>query len=197
MQQEVVVRALSRKEIVQRLDELAQLRIQVFAAFPYLYDGDPEYERRYLQPYVDSEQAIVVAALDGDRLVGAATATPMEDHAADFQAAFAYRPEPLDSLFYCAESVLLPAWRGRGLGHRFFDLREEQARRLGRAACVFCAVIRPDDHPARPPQARSLEPFWRKRGYRPLPGVIAHYAWRDHGDAVETDKPLQFWMRVL
>ena len=36
-----------------------------------------------------------------------------------------------------AESVLLPAWRGRGMGHRFFDLREEHARSLGRRWAAF------------------------------------------------------------
>lgn len=189
-------RILTGPEVAGALDDLARLRIAVFRDWPYLYDGDVDYERDYLRAYT-SPGAVVVAAYDGGRMVGAATGAPMEHHAADFAAAFAARPEPLDQIYYCAESVLLPQWRGRGLGHAFFDGREAQARALGRRYSAFCAVIRPDDHPARPAGYRPLDGLWRKRGYAPLPGVIAHFRWRDVGAGAETSKPLQFWMKTL
>ena len=189
-------RILTGSALDAAVDDVARLRIEVFRDWPYLYDGDLAYERRYLECY-RSPSAVVVAAMDGDRIVGAATGTAMEDHADDFAAAFAERPEPLSEIFYCAESVLRPAYRGQGLGHRFFDAREAHARSLGRRYCAFCAVIRPDDHPARPAGYRPLDPFWRKRGYKPLPGVTARFSWTDLGDAAPTDKRLQFWMRSL
>lgn len=179
------------------IDGVAALRIAVFRDFPYLYDGDKAYERTYLRPYLDSAQAIVVGAHDGDRLVGAATGTPMEEHAADFADAFdgsGYAPH---DIFYCAESVLLPEYRGRGAGHAFFDQREAHSQTLGRRFCAFCAVIRPGTHPACPRDYRPLDPFWRKRGYRPLDGVQASFRWRDVGDDEETPKQLQFWIREL
>lgn len=179
------------------LEDVARLRIAVFRAFPYLYDGDPDYERRYLAPYRDADAAIVVGAFDGARLVGAATGTPMEDHAGEFGAAFATTGVAMDQVFYCAESVLLPAYRGQGIGHAFFDAREAHARALGRRWSAFCSVIRPAEHPARPADYRSLDTFWQKRGYAPLPGVVAAFSWKDLGDAEETKKPLQFWMRAL
>lgn len=191
------VEPLSREELAQRLDDLARLRIAVFSDWPYLYDGDPAYESRYLQAYLDSPGVIVVGAFDGDRLVGAATGTPMEDHAEEFAQAFEGRDLPLADVFYCAESVLLPPYRGQGIGHRFFDLREDHARRLGRRWSTFCAVIRPADHPARPADYRPLDPFWRARGYEPLPGAIARFRWRDHGEDGEGEKPLQVWLRDL
>ena len=179
------------------LDDLAALRIAVFRDWPYLYDGDLAYEREYLSAYRDNPHAIVVAAFDGARLVGAATGTPMTDHAEDFAAAFDGSGYDLAELFYCAESVLLPAYRGQGAGHRFFDLREAHARALGARFAAFCSVERSADHPARPAGYRPLDPFWRKRGYAPLPGVVAEFGWKDLGDARETRKPLQFWIRAL
>lgn len=191
------VLTLRGEALAAALDDVARLRIAVFRAFPYLYDGDAAYERRYLAPYRDAEAAIVVGAFDGARLVGASTGTPMEDHAAEFGAAFAATGVPMTQVFYCAESVLLPEYRGQGIGHAFFDAREAHARAIGRSHSAFCSVIRPDDHPARPADYRPLDTFWEGRGYARLPGVRAEFAWKDLGDDHETPKPLQFWMRKL
>ena len=191
------LRVLTGAALDGALDDVARLRIAVFRDWPYLYDGTLEYERDYLQTYRNSRDAILVGAFDGARLVGAATGTPMEDHASDFATPFAATGLALGAIFYCAESVLLPEYRGRGLGHRFFDAREDHARALGRSHVAFCAVQRPNDHPMRPAHYRSNDAFWMKRGYAPLPGVVAEFSWKDIGDDTETRKPLQFWMRAL
>jgi GNAT superfamily N-acetyltransferase len=191
------VRTLTGAALAGALDDVARLRIAVFRAFPYLYDGDLDYERRYLATYADSDAAILVGAFDGQRLVGAATGTPLEDHAGDFARALAGWDVPMEQVFYCAESVLLPEYRGQGAGHAFFDAREAHARALGRSHAAFCSVIRPADHPARPADHRPLDAFWTGRGYAPLPGAIAQFRWKDLGEAGQTEKPLQFWTRAL
>lgn len=192
----IATRILTGDAVQASLGDLAALRIAVFRDWPYLYEGDLTYERDYLAAY-QAPGAVVVAAYDGARMIGAATGAPMEHHAADFAAAFAARPEPLDQIFYCAESVLLPAYRGQGLGHAFFDGREAQARALGRSYSAFCSVVRAPDHAARPPDYRALDDFWCKRGYQPLSGAIARFEWKDVGDTEATAKPLQFWMKSL
>ena len=190
------VERLTGEALGAALDDVAHLRIEVFRTFPYLYDGDAAYERNYLQTYRDSADAILVGAFDGARLVGASTGTPMEDHA-EFAEAFAGHDIALTQIFYCAESVLLPEYRGQGVGHVFFDQREAHARDLGRDYSAFCGVVRDADHPLRPRNYAPLDPFWRKRGYEPVKGAIAHYTWKDLDRDEETDHPLQFWMRAL
>lgn len=179
------------------LDALAALRIEVFREWPYLYDGDLDYERRYMASYRDSRDAILVAALDGDRIVGAATGTPIEDHAEEFGAAIRDAGLRAEDIFYCAESVLLPDHRGQGAGHAFFDAREDHARALGRKMSLFCAVVRPEAHPLRNPAYRPLDAFWRRRGYDRIEGLTAEYSWRDIGTGEETMKPMQFWGKEL
>lgn len=191
------IAALTGAALAARIDDLARLRIAVFRAFPYLYDGDEAYERNYLKAYADSRDAVAIGAFDGDALIGAATAAPMEDHAAEFAAPFAARGHDLSDILYFGESVLLPGYRGHGIGHGFFDGREAHARALGRRHAAFCAVVRPADHRARPADYSPLDPFWRKRGYAPLEGVIADFSWRDLGESAETPKPMQFWMKRL
>ncbi|HQV03616.1 MULTISPECIES: GNAT family N-acetyltransferase [unclassified Novosphingobium] len=193
----LTVRPLTGAEIRAAIADLAALRIAVFAAFPYLYDGDAGYEAEYLKEFVAAPDAVLVAAFDADRIVGAATASPMWAQKAEFRAPFEARGIATDRLFYFGESVLLSDYRGHGIGHAFFDHREEQARRCGATAATFAAVIRPDDHPARPDGYTPLEAFWAKRGYAPVPGFITELAWKEHGEAGESLKPMQYWMRAL
>lgn len=193
----VEVRALSGAELEAHLEDVARLRIAVFRDWPYLYDGTLDYERAYLNTYRDNPGALLVGAFDAGILVGASTSTFMEDHAEAFQKPLSQIGVPVTSILYGAESVLLPAYRGQGLGHRFLDLREAHARAHGRTHVAFCSVVRPDNHPMRPASYRTNDAFWQGRGYAPLPGVLAEFSWKDVGDADETVKPLQFWMRLV
>lgn len=103
----------------------------------------------------------------------------------------------LNRIYYFGESILLPAWRGRGIGHAFFDRREAKARELGFATTCFCAVVRPSDHPARPADYSPLDPFWRSRGYEPVDGLVGDFAWKDLGEDWERQHPMQFWVKRL
>ena len=188
-------KALTGRDLDAALDDVAALRIAVFAEWPYLYAGALDYERDYLASYQNNPRAVVVGAFDGAKLVGASTGTPLEDHAADFAAPF--KGHDLSQWFYCAESVLLPAYRGRGAGRAFFAAREAHARALGRRHSAFCAVIRAPDHPAKPATYRPLDGFWRGLGYAPMQGVIAQFSWTDLGQTAQTAKPLQFWSKSL
>lgn len=179
------------------IDELAQLRIRVFRDYPYLYDGSLEYEKNYLEQYANSVDSVFVLALENNLLVGAATGLPLGDADAAFQRAVADHDLAADKVFYFGESVLLPAYRGEGVGHRFFDLREYYAADFGFAATCFCAVQRADNDPRCPQDFRSLEPFWRGRGYQPVAGMTTELPWTDVGEQQETHKTLQFWWRQL
>ncbi|WP_298200612.1 GNAT family N-acetyltransferase [Novosphingobium sp.] len=193
----IEVRPLTGAEIGAAIDDLAGLRIAVFADFPYLYAGDPAYERDYLREFAAAPDAVLVAAFDGARIVGAATASPMAAQKAEFRAPFEARGIDTATLFYFGESVLLADYRGRGIGHAFFDHREARARDCGAGAATFAAVIRPADHPARPAGYRPLDAFWTGRGYAPVPGLVTELAWQEHGEPDESPKPMQYWMRRL
>lgn len=179
------------------LEHLAQLRIRVFREWPYLYDGSLDYEQRYLAGFIEGRDAALIVARDDGRIIGAATASPMTGQDNAFRHPFEARGHDVARLFYFGESVLLPDYRGHGIGHAFFDAREEAAKKAGANATCFCGIVRPADHPLRPAAARDLAPFWRKRGYAPVDGVIAQYDWKDIDQPAETSHPMQYWRRVL
>lgn len=191
------VEPLTGDALVAALPRLAELRIAVFSAWPYLYAGDRAYEERYMRAYGESPGALVAGCFDGAEIVGASTAAPMEDHAREFAAPFQERGYDVSEILYCGESVLLPEYRGHGVGHGFFNAREAHGRALGRRRICFCGVVRDPEDPRRPTDYAPLDPFWRKRGYEKLDGLTASYAWREHGAREETSHQMQFWMRDL
>jgi len=194
----VRVAPLTGTGMIGALDALARLRIAVFRNWPYLYDGTLAYEQKYLTKFAAAQGAVIVAAYDGETIVGCATGAPMAEVEAEFAAPFQAHGYDISRIFYCGESVLLPAYRGRGLGHAFFDHREAQARALGGFTHVaFCGVVRPDSHPLRPPDYVPLDAFWQRRGYARADGLVTHFAWKDIDQPGETEKPMQFWMRAL
>lgn len=194
----VEVKAFSGCDVAPYRDDLARLRITVFRDFPYLYEGKMDYEARYLQRYLDCPECLFVLVFDGEQVVGASTALPMEAECEEFTAPFVQNGYDISEVFYFGESVLLPAYRGQGIGHRFFDEREAFARQLGRfKLATFCAVERPADHPLRPEAYRPHDVFWSKRGYVKRPEIATVFEWRDVDQAEETAHPMVFWTRLL
>lgn len=179
------------------LPDLARLRTEVFRDFPYLYDGNPEYEERYLQTYLEAPGALALLVRDGAEVVGASTALPLVAETQELQRPFLASEIGPGDVLYLGESVLRAQYRGRGLGHRFFDEREAHARRLGLPVTAFCAVQRPADHPARPADYRPLNAFWHSRGYVERPDMETALSWPDVGETRETPKPMRFWVRRL
>ncbi|MFN3765355.1 MAG: GNAT family N-acetyltransferase [Aliihoeflea sp.] len=193
----ITVRRLTREEVAERIDDLAALRIEVFRAYPYLYDGDVAYERDYLATYMDAPGAVVIGAFDGEELVGAATASSLGEHHPEFGKPFADRGLDVRDFFYFGESVLKARYRGAGIGVRFFEERERAAREAGYAKCVFSAVVRPVDHPMRPADYMPLDRFWEKRGYRRIDGLVTAFSWPDVGAGEASEKPMEYWMKDI
>ena len=189
------VTTVSGPDLAPFIPALARLRIEVFRAFPYLYAGSAEYEETYLRPLLDTPDALIVLARDGGEVVGASTALPLVNEIPALRAPL-HAPEfDPARILYLGESVLRAEYRGRGLGHTFFDRREEHARTLGLSTTAFCAVQRPEDHPARPSPYRSLNAFWAARGYVERPDLTTTLSWPDVGDDHETPKPMRYWIR--
>lgn len=180
------------------LADVARLRIAVFREWPYLYEGDAAYEERYLGRYAAAPGAAIVLAFDGERVVGASTCLPLVEEGEAVQAPFRAAGWDLARVFYFGESVLLPEYRGRGLGVGFFVEREAHARRFrGIDTAAFCAVVRDQNDPRKPAGYVPLDAFWRKRGYTPAPELVCTMSWKEIGTADETPHRLAFWLKRL
>lgn len=192
----VKTRALTGEDLERALPALAALRIEVFRAFPYLYAGNLDYEQRYLRDFAAAKDSFIFAAETDEGLIaGCATGSAITGHHAEFSGPLVQAGFALSSTFYFGESVLLPAYRGHGLGHAFFDAREAHAEARGYKRTCFCAVERASDDPRRPADYSPLNTFWTKRGYRKLDGLMTQFDWPVEPGGPSEPHPMRYWLR--
>lgn len=194
---ELSIVSLTGKEIGPHIEVLAQLRMQVFREYPYLYQGELKYEMDYLQTYVQCPKTTLVLAFDNKKIVGASTAIPLEFESKECQQPFIQNQFDISKYFYFGESVLLPQYRGKGIYKYFFKEREAAAREYGSEIATFCAVEREQPDPRRPSNYVPLDKIWQKFGYEKHPDLCAYFSWKEINATLETAKPMRFWMKNL
>lgn len=131
-------------------------------------------------------------------MVGASSGLPLEIETPEAIYPFVAQGYDPRRIFYYGESVLLPEYRGRGWGRRFFEEREAHARGLERfdLAC-FCAIERPAHHPRRPAGYVPLDTFWTRRGFAKHPELHTTYSYRELDEDTESPKLMVFWLKRL
>lgn len=185
---------LAGEEARKYADALATLRLKVFWDFPYLYEGSAEYEKRYLETYFKAKHSFIFLVEDNGKIVGATTRIWAAEEEESLQAPF----ENPSEVFYFGESVLLPEYRGQGIGKMFFEERETYARSLPFIKYLsFCAVVRPDSHPLKPVGYRPLDSFWNDQGFHKVSGLVTTYEWKDRDEDKQTKKAMQYWMKEI
>ncbi|MFJ4155883.1 GNAT family acetyltransferase [Pseudomonas sp. NPDC089752] len=192
------IRLLHGAAIAPYIDELARLRLTVFREFPMLFDSTAEYEAEQIGIYAQSGRSLVVLAVEAGQVVGAATGLPLVDVGAEFQQPFLAQGRDPASVYFFGESLVLPKYRGQGLGVRFFIERESYAHKLAEFDyCAFSTVERPGGHPLRPANYKPLHGFWRNRGFLHEPSLRTSCSWRDLRDSQQSAKILSFWLKPL
>jgi GNAT superfamily N-acetyltransferase len=189
--------SLRGPEIHHYLHEIGRLRMRVFREFPYLYEGTEEEEANYLTTYTKTASSLIVLAMCGSVAIGATSCVRMSEGDSAFGACFEQAGYETSPICYFGESVLLPDYRGLGIGKAFFQHRESHARSLDCQMAAFCAVDRPLDHPLRPKEYRPLDGFWNSLGYTKHPELQATYVWKEIHESRESPKTLTFWLKPL
>lgn len=192
-----VIETVTGPALMAHVPALARLRGAVFAEWPYLYRADEGEEERYLRHYVQGEGAAIILARDGAEIVGASTCQPMAATHGPVRACFEAAGRDPGDYAYFGESVLLPIYRGQGIGVAFFTAREAHAASLGLPMATFCAVVRNSNDPRRPAAYRPLDEFWRKRGYTHHPELSCIFDWTEIDDDKATPHSLSFWIKKL
>jgi hypothetical protein len=183
------------KEIVPYINDLARLRIEVFREYPYLYDGNYEYEEKYLSKFSEVEDAYVVLVFDKEQVIGAFTGIPIrfEDETIINQ----LPQETLNNSYYLSEIVLQKNYRGKGIGIHLFRLLEEKIIDLKKYKRIyFASVIRPENHPQKPTAYKSLDTIWSSNGYAPT-SYTCNMSWKEILEQAASEKTLAIWEKEI
>ena len=185
-------------EIGAFIEPLGRYRIEIFREFPYLYDGDMEYERTYLSRYLKSEEGFLLLGQDASGIACACTGIPLEHEMDEFKAPFTQHGSSVTDKFYLGEIMIRKDLRGQGLGTRVMKLALGAIARTAKYQhAVLCTVIRPPNHPLKPADYKFNDNLWRNSGFSKLADYKVLFPWKDLGDARETMKPMNYWIKSL
>lgn len=194
----ISISVLTGTQISEYINVIAQLRIDIFKEFPYLYDGNLEYETRYLQKFMNTPKSMIVILKDNDRIVGAMTGLPLKYEDEFIKFPWLDQKKPIEGVYYFSEILIYPQYRGKGFGKQLFDAAEVTARDFKMFNCFTLAtVIRADNHPLKPADYKSLNEFWISNGYQKDETLICHIPWKEIDEIEESAKPLVFWVKMI
>lgn len=192
------IETLKGKQISPLIFDLAQLRIEIFKEYPYLYDGDIEYEKNYLKSYIECADSFLITVFLNGSLVGASTCLPLQCAAPEFIEPFQKNKLDVSKYFYFGESIMKKQYRGNGIYSCFFSERENYAKSLKiYSKYCFCAVDRGENHPDKPIDYISLENYWKKHGYIKKEKLTTFFKWRDVNENIESEKLMKFWIKDI
>ncbi len=189
---------LKGERLLSAIDDLAKLRIEVFKEYPYLYEGDMSYERKYLKTYASEPDSVLIVAKDQDKFIGAITGIPLKKSFQELIDCYEKQNASLDEVYYLGEIVLQKEYRSQGIGVKLYEEFEWHVRFLpGFEKIAFCEVKREESHLQKPPEYKNLDEFWEKRGYEKLPNRVAYFSWKEIGSEEETKHPMVFFEKKI
>ena len=175
------------------IDELGNFRITIFKEYLYLYDGNLDYERKYLSRYGNISDSILLLVRNKEGILGAATGIPLVNDEPEFTEPF--KDKNLDEIFYIGELMIRKDNRSKGIGtlllKNMLDLIDKNQFKT---VCLY-TVDRGNNHPLKPDFYQSPDSLWRKFGFEKHSSHIVYFSWRDLGNVVETEKPMNVWIK--
>lgn len=191
------------REIGEHVHEVAKFRIRYFRDFPYLYEGNLEYEKKYLEAYSLDERSILIKVTDNkDRLLAVSTALPLLtpsnilDRASLMFSEIGLEPT---EIFYYGEIILDYTLRGKGIARNIYNLQDQFAKKHGYTKIAIATVVRNEDDPRQPDGYVSSDPVWKNFGFEKT-SIEFDFPWptvQEDGHVAEANNPMLYWVKTL
>ena len=197
---DIHVRSFTGSHIKIYLHSIAKLLEELFREYPYFQETNIEQQTKYVRDTASHKDAIAVLIFDNTTLVGISIGVPLSAESAEIHRPFLERQFSIADYYYFSASLLLKPYRGRGIGHHFFDVRETHVQHCKRYTHIcFCTPVRPQVDPERPDDYLQLDDFWRKRGYIHHPDMQSHLPWTSikAQERQPITKTMSFWIKAL
>ena len=195
---DIHVRSFSGAGIKPYIHSIAKLRSEVLRDYPYFEEPNLDYNTQYLRKIASCKEAIAVLIFDNTTLVGVSLGYPFSHELASHHLPFKEKHLNLSSYYFFGESILLKPYRGRGIGHHFFDAREAHVAHFHAFKHIcFCVPLQMESNEGRPNDFIPLHDFWRKRGYVPHPEMSIRLCKNKVEDSLGQESLMSFWIKDI
>lgn len=178
-------------------NDIAKIRMNLFKEFPYLYEGNLNWETEYLDTYFKSNEATILLAFnEKNKVVAFSNSIPLKDESVELTEPFIKAGlNPADYL-YIGEVMIYPDYRGKGIVQEFFKFHEDRARKEGYHYTALITVDRQEKHPLKPANYRELGVVWSHFGYK-LSDLKVHMAWPQVDASEDVANVLSVWIKKI
>lgn len=190
-------------QVSPHVDEISKFRIKYFREYPYLYDGNMEYEREYFEGFMKDPNALVITASNNnEKIVGVITGLPLKSDADILKTTeekFLEIGENPSRYFYIGELIVDGQYRDKGVAAALLIAAESFAKSSGFDLITFSMVVREKDHPLKPLGYIGLEAACERNGYKRNHIVIEHH-WPTifaDGSVKDVNNKMEFWVKEL
>lgn len=198
LMRDIHVRSFTGHHLKTYIHSIAKLRAEIFKEYPYFQEPNIAQQIEYIKNAASHKESIAVLIFDNTTLVGASVGLPLIGESQHIHHAFLERQLNISNYYFFSASLLLKPYRGRGIGHHFFDVRESHVLHHKKFTQIcFCVPLTSETQPEQPDDYLMLDDFWRKRGYVHHPDMKCQLPWSPVTEPLPKEKTMTFWIKDL
>ncbi len=196
MAHDYTVQLVTGNEINEMLPTIAQLWIDEYAQYPYLYKGTIAEGLDYFHKISASSQAAFVVAYDhNNHIIGFLSGLSLNDFAKyypAFSALFVNAFLDPNAFYYASDVIVAPRYRHFGIAKELFKVLEKHAFSLGYTFSCLACESHPQGHPQKPKDYYELDNVWKKCGYTKTK-ILVSFVW----DTIQVDNMVKLKEHLL
>ncbi|MEK6627422.1 MAG: GNAT family N-acetyltransferase [Bdellovibrionota bacterium] len=196
------VETIKSDHLIFYLNAIAAFRIKYFREFPYLYEGNLEYEQKYISGFAKNPKALLLIIKSDDEIVGVSTAIPLisdADILGNASKKFTEKKLNPKEFYYYGEVVIKPEHRGQGIASYLMRKQETFAKDLGYKKISLATVVRDKNDPRTPKDYVSTDEVWKAVGFK-KEEIFINYEWPtilSNNTIKSIDNQMVFWTKEL
>lgn len=180
MNNKIVYKSYISTQLQPHLSDVAEFRVKHFRNYPYLYDGNLDYEKNYLAGLANDKKSLLIKAYDSNNhLIAVSTSVPLvtgSDILKSATESFATAGYDPGSIYYYGEIIIEPQYRGFGISAIIYKMQDDYAKLNKFKFIALATVIRSDNDLRKPANHQPSDPIWNRFGFTKT-NIIFDYDW--------------------
>lgn len=190
-------------QLLSIINTISDWRIKEFKEYPYLYEGNLEYEKDYSNAYVKTDKSSAAVAYDNDTVVGFLTGIPLIEDKETFPdterefVKYGFDPK---TFYYFGEIIVDPQYRHKGIASKLFTILENKvSQELGYKNVCFITIEHPENHPLKPTDYQDSSVIWQHLGYekKDIKVSIVYPTIQPDGSVQNKENVMVYWVKKL